>query len=131
MKKILSAVLVCVLLVGCVFALASCGKTLSGEYKLDATGEIAGIKSGVVTTYKFSGSKVTLTIDTYVANNKSTVEYDGKYTIEEVDEDYEITFTFTDEDGEEVKDYSKTQVLKIDDEKKTITIGLVTYTKAE
>ena len=38
MKKIISALLVCVLLVGCMFALASCGKTLSGTYEAKIIG---------------------------------------------------------------------------------------------
>ena len=53
MKKIVSLLLVCVLLVGCVFALASCSKTLSGKYVLGAE------KTGA--SYEFSGNKVTVT----------------------------------------------------------------------
>ena len=55
MKKTLSLLLVCVLLVGCIFSLASCGKTLSGTYKADVV--VGG------TSYTFSGSKVTLTAE--------------------------------------------------------------------
>jgi len=132
MKKIVSLLLVCVMLVSCIGMLASCGKKLSGAYTLDATAEVAGVKSGAVTTYDFSGSKVTLTIDTYVLNNKSTASYEGKYEIAEKDDgSLEITFTFTDDKGEEVKDHSTTKVLKESEDGKSITIGLLTYTKAD
>jgi len=90
MKKILSAVLVCVLLACCVFALASCGKTLSGKY-VDALG---------VTAYEFSGNKVTM----YLGQK---VVAEGTYKIGTNDEDKEvITFTFT--DGEDAEDESGT-----------------------
>lgn len=96
MKKILSAVLVCVLLVGCVFALASCGKTLSGKYKLDA---LIGSK-----TYEFSGSKVEITYE--VGGFEKSIE--GEYKIAENDDgDLEITFTFA-EDEEDADDYKGT-----------------------
>ena len=91
MKKIISAVLVCVLLVGCVFALASCGKTLSGTYS--AGGDTLG------TTYEFSGNKVTITYK--VLGFSKDIE--GTYEITTNDEDKEvIIFTFA--DGEEDAD---------------------------
>lgn len=87
MKKIISAVLVCVLLMCCVFALASCGK-LSGTYK-DAAN---------ITTFEFSGSKVTLRIDNIIGED--TV-LEGKYEITEDEEGKQtITFTFDSEDDE-------------------------------
>lgn len=132
MKKVISLLLACVMLCGCVFALASCGKKLSGDYVLDATVEVVGVKSGAVTTYSFSGSKVTLSVDTYVANNKSSVSYEGKYEIAEAsDGSLEITFTFENDKGEEVKEYSTTQVLKEAEDGKSITIGLLTFKKVE
>ncbi len=127
MKKIVSLLLACVMLCGCVFALASCGKKLSGDYALDATTDVLGMKTGAVTTYAFSGSKVTLTIDTYVAGNKTTASFEGKYKIA----DDEITFTFENEKGEEVKEHSNTQTFKEADDGKSITIGLLTFQKVE
>ena len=50
MKRILSVVLACALLVGCVMIFASCG--LSGTYEKSVI--------GISTTYQFSGSKVTV-----------------------------------------------------------------------
>ena len=55
MKKVISMTLVCVLLLGCVFALASCGKTISGTYEL-------ALSEDNKTTYEFSGRKVTKTV---------------------------------------------------------------------
>ena len=93
MKRILSALLVCVLLVGCVFALASCGKKLSGTYS-------AG--SGTLgTTYEFKGSDVTITYS--VLGFEKTIS--GTYEITTNDEDKEvIVFTFAD-DAEDADKY--------------------------
>ena len=89
MKRILSLVLVCVLLVGTVFALASCGKTLSGKY-VDALG---------ATAYEFSGNKVTM----YLGQK---VVAEGTYKIEAKDDKETITFTFT--SGDDAEDESGT-----------------------
>ena len=88
MKKIISAVLVCMLLACMLFSLASCGKTLSGEYQ-DL------LKT---TTLKFSGSNVTITIDNFIGDD--TV-LQGKYEItekEDAEGEYVITFTFESDD---------------------------------
>ena len=78
MKKILSALLVCVLLVGCVITLVSCGG-LSGTYE------------GTLCDLKFKGDKVTVII----GDNELT----GKYEIEEDDKGNKtISFDFVDED---------------------------------
>ena len=96
MKRIISTLLVCVLLVGCVFSLAACGKKLSGKYELDA---LIGSK-----TYEFSGKKVSITYE--VAGFEKTIE--GEYKIDENDDgDLEITFTFAD-DEEDADDYAGT-----------------------
>ena len=95
MKRIISTILVCALLLGCVLTLASCGKTLSGKYELDA---VVGSK-----TYEFSMSKVVITYE--LLGKETSVE--GKYKIAENDKgDLEITFTFEDEDA--AKDYAGT-----------------------
>lgn len=94
MKKIICAALVCVLLVGCVFALTSCAKTLSGTYK-------AG--SGVLgTTYAFDGNKVAVTFS--LLGTETTIN--GTYEIKTNEEEKEvIIFTF-DAEEEDAEDYA-------------------------
>ena len=121
MKKIISSVLVCVVLLGCVFALASCGKKLSGEYKADA---IVGS-----TTYNFSGSKVTVTYE--IAGFEKSI--DGEYEITTNDEDEEvIIFTFP-SDEEDSEDYAGEYafVEGKEGDAEYIKIGGVKYTKVE
>ena len=114
MKKILSVALVCVLLVGCVLALASCGG-LSGEYKEALTGNVV---------YDFSGSKYTKTVDNIVGDD-TVIE--GKYEIDK--EEGKITFTY-EVDGEE-----KTQTEAFssgeEDGVEYIKIGLLKYNKVK
>ncbi len=87
MKKTISAILVCVLLVGCIFTLASCGKALTGKYTADLS--LLGVY-----TYEFSAfGKVTKTVDPFVGNDTTVVE--GKYEIN--DEGTKIILTFGDE----------------------------------
>ena len=94
MKKTISAVLVCVLLLGCVFALASCGKTLSGTYVFKLTDDNK-------TTYDFSMNKCTKTTTMGAIGFTKSETVEGKYEINEVEEGkFEITFTW-DVDGEE------------------------------
>lgn len=87
MKKIVSALLVCVLVVGMLFALTSCGKTLSGKYKENFTGNVI---------YEFDMfGNVTKTVDNLFGDDTVT---DGKYEINE--EGDKITFTFGDDSYE-------------------------------
>ena len=119
MKKIISLALVCVMLMGCVFALASCGKTLSGTYKGDAIVASA--------TYSFKGSKVTVTAEA-LGFEKS---FEGKYEITENDEgNTVIIFTFGDEDAEK---YSGEFSFAEGEEEGTkyIKIGGVKYNKVD
>ena len=90
MKKIISLTLVCVMLLACVFTLASCGKRLSGTYSQDLVG-LAGV------SYEFSGKNVAVTFS--FLGTETTV--DGSYEIGE-DEDGKsiITFSFEDEKAE-------------------------------
>lgn len=114
MKRIISTLLVCVLLVGCVFSLAACGKKLSGTYK-DPTGNVS---------YKFSGSKVTKTTDNIIGDD-TVVE--GKYSIEETEDGkFEITIEFEGEDAYTVP-FSEGE----ENGEKYIWMGLVKYTKAK
>lgn len=120
MKKSIRILALAVVAVMLCMTLASCGKTLSGEYELDAT--VAS--SGLVTTYKFSGSKVNITLETKLLGSVTgTVELEGKYSIK----DDKITFTFEDEDDDEAKDYSGTfDFAETDD---GIKIGIIEYKK--
>lgn len=88
MKKTISMLLVCVLLVGCVFALASCGKTLNGKY--EAGGDWLGV------AYEFSGNKVEITYK--VATFEKNV--DATYEIKKNDDGVEV-MVITLEDGAE------------------------------
>ena len=116
--KILALTLVvamaCVLLV-------SCGKTISGEYVLEAGDtDIIGGK----TTYKFSGKNVTITVVTGIAGYEKTTTFDGTYEITEEDGKEYITFTFEDDDAAA---YSKKSTFEKTDD--GIKIGGVELTK--
>ena len=92
MKRIVSILLVCVLLVGTVFALASCAKTLNGTYEVGS--------GGLGTTYVFKGSNVSITYK--VLGTETTLE--GTYVISEDEEKGQIiTITIKGEDAEEDK----------------------------
>lgn len=113
MKKIVSAILVCVLLVCTLLTLASCGKSLSGKY----TGDILVAK----VTYEFAaGGKVTKTTDPLVGNN---VVEEGKYEFNK--DGNEITFTF----GEESSTHSFVEGEEGD--VKYIKIDSFKFTKAD
>ena len=97
MKKIISTVLVCVLLLGCVLTLASCGKMLMGTYEMKIT-------DGNKTTLEFTPFKVTRTV-TVLGESEST---EGKYKIAENDEGkLEITFTWEGEEEPETMSFSQ------------------------
>ena len=95
MKKIISTLLVCVLLLGCVLTLGSCDKLLFGKYELDAlVGSV---------TYDFKLTKVEITVE---ALGQGTT-FEGTYKISENEKgETEITFTF--ENEEETKEYAGT-----------------------
>ena len=100
MKRIISTLLVCVLLLGCVFTLASCGKTVSGKYELKLT-------DSNKTVYDFSMGKVTRTTTSGLAGYTKDTVIEGKYKINEVENDkFEITFTWEVDDKEEIETVS-------------------------
>ena len=116
MKKIISTLLVCVLLLGCVLSLASCSKLLFGKYELDAT--VASV------TFDFKVTKVAVTFE--ALGQETTVE--GSFKITENDKgDLEITFTFDDE--EKAKEYAGTFSFEKGDD--YIKIGGVEYKKVK
>lgn len=85
MKKTVSAILVCVLLVCTMLTLVSCGKSITGTYEAETIlGDV---------TYEFEvGGKVTKTTDPLVGKNE-TVEGEYKFN----DDGDEITLTFNGE----------------------------------
>ena len=97
MKKTLSAILVCVMLLGCVFTLASCGNKPSGKYQ--AKLEILGQRT--TTTYDFKMNKVIVTVETEVLGNINTETTEYKYKVNKKD-DGTLTIDLTGEvEGEE------------------------------
>lgn len=102
MKKILSAFLVCVLLVGTVFALVSCGG-LSGTYEFS--------EDGMTQTVKFSGNNLEVTM-TYEDETETM-----KYTYELNDDETKITLTMSKEDAKKtLADMTGADVSEITDE---------------
>ena len=126
--KILALVLGLVMVLG---MLVACGKKLSGTYELDATVEVLGVKSGAVTTFEFSGSKVTQTVNTYVAGVvTSTDVFKGTYEINEDTDSFEITITYTEKNDEKLEEaQSTTAAFSEDGETGDIKIGILTYKK--
>ena len=116
MKKIISTLLVCVLLLGCVFTLASCSKLLYGKYELDAV-------VGSV-TYDFKVTKVAVTFE--LLGQETTVEGTFKITENEKGES-QITFTF--EDEEKAKEYAGT--FSFEKGEDYVKIGGVQYKKVK
>ena len=117
MKNTLRIVALAMVAVMLCLCLASCGKSLSGEYYF---GDKTLTKS--YTTYTFKGNKVT--VEVYVLGNKvGNDSFEGTYKIK----DGEITFTYEDAKGEK-----KTSTQTFEElENGSIKIGLVTYAKAE
>lgn len=99
MKKTISTILVCVLLVGTLLSLASCEMfgLVTGTYAKTTT--FMGVET--TTTYEFSGKEVTVSTVTTMGNTSTTSNKTGEYEIGENEEGQKtITLTFTNEDGE-------------------------------
>lgn len=90
MKKIISTVLVCVLLLGTLLTLASCAKTVRGTY----TGELNLGITTVHTELAFDGNAVKITSG---VGNVAAI-YNATYEITEA-EDGSMTITFTYAEG--------------------------------
>ena len=120
MKKITKVLaLVLVLSMVCVI-FASCGKTISGKYQLDV--RVAG--TGAVTTYEFSGSKYTCTVETYLLGSLTNTETsEGTYEIVET-ESGTLQISFTKKGAE-----SASTPVAFEEGENTIKIGILTYTK--
>ena len=103
MKKIISTVLVCVLLLGCVMSLASCSKMLSGKYQFEMT------ESNVI-TYEFSLNKVTKTVTSGAFGFTKDTVTEGTYKITETgNSEYSITFTWDVDGSEEIETFDFSQ----------------------
>ncbi len=112
MKKIISTLLVCVLLLGCVMTLASCGKKLSGKYAINDS-----------LYYEFDGNKYEGTIEIFGLSK--TVK--GTYEIKENNEG-NLEIIFTEEGGEpDAMSFAEGE----EDGVKYIKIGGVKYTKVD
>ncbi len=124
MKKVISTLLVCVLLVGTLFTLVSCGKSVSGTYE-------NVISESNKTTYEFGlfGKVIRTTTAGLAGFTKDTVE-EGKYEINETgDNEFEIVFTWETEEGKETEVKSFSEVEK--NGEKYIVIGLREFKKVK
>ena len=123
MKKIISTILVCVLLVGSVFTLASCNKIVSGTYNGKAM--VDWVISDV--TYEFGlFGNVTKTV---VYPLGDTTVTDGKYKIyESAQNKLEIAFTW---EGEEEEGDAKSFVIGTANGVDYIKIDGVQYDKVD
>lgn len=125
MKKTVIRIISAALVISALcMVLASCATVLSGTYTGKA--DLFGLVGGEV-SYKFSGSKVTITSKANIAGFEKTSTYDGKYSIEDKNDGTQtITFTFDSGDADE---YNGTMSFSQDKDAGTIKIGGVTYTK--
>ena len=132
MKKVLSTILVCVLIVGSLLSLASCGNTISGTYE----GEVNLFVAKYTVTYAFNGNSVEIT---------STVSsVGGSYTSDPVTATYEIkedengkktiTFDYGEAEAEEGMEEEGVAVSFVEGEEegvKYIKIAGIRYNKVE
>ena len=121
MKKLLSTVLVCILLLGCVFTLAGCVVSVGPMTMISGTYEADAIVGGL--TYEFGAfGKVTVTAELLGV----ATSFEGKYKVDKKTDPHEITFTFEDEDA---KEYSGTVSFSSGEENgvKFIKIGGIKY----
>ena len=87
MKRIISTILVCALILGCVLTLASCGKMLTGKYQTN-------ILIGDVTCEFKLGGKVLITV-TSMLGTSATCE--GEYEFDDDTNKIEFEFEETNE----------------------------------
>ena len=118
MKKILSCILLCALLVSCLFVLSACAPKLSGSYQADMV--------AVKITYAFeSNGKMTLTMDPLIGGN---ISLEGTYEINE--DTNEITISLNSDNADANKyagTFSFAQGTEGDNE--YIKINGIQYTK--
>ena len=132
MKKVLSTVLVCVLIVGSLLSLASCGNTISGTYE----GEVNLIAAKYTVTYSFKGNSVEIKrqlSSDIVSLNPAVVN--ATYEIKEDENGNKtITFDYGDadtEDGMQEEGVALSFSEGTEDGVKFIKIAGVKYNKAD
>ena len=125
MKKFARVLAIALVVVTLCATLASCGK-VSGAYVCDAT----AFGTGAKITYDFGAfGKVTATVEVSILGSSETKTLEGKYEINETEDDkMEITFTY-EEENDNVK--SGTYSFEIDKENDTIKIAGVPYKAVE
>ena len=124
MKKILSSLLACMLVIACILSLASC--VLSAGPITMISGKYEGNLLVAECTYEFSPfGGVTLTVDPIIGNSAT---YEGKYKVNS--DTKEITLTFDDDDADI---YEGTSDFSYGDDEgvEYIEIGLVRYTAVD
>ena len=132
MKKIISTLLVCVLLVGSLLALGSCSKTVSGTYE----GEVELLFVKYTVSYKFSGNKVDISsaLSSAIGSLDST-PVSATYQINETEEG-DLTITFNYGDADEVDGAAEGGIALpfaegIENGKKYISIAGIKYFQAK
>ena len=132
MKRVISALLVCVLLVASVFAMASCGKMLSGTYEA----EVNFLFTKYKVSYSFSGNEVEVSsVLSSALGTLTPKSVKGPYKItEDEDGELEITFDFGEEEAPEGAQDTGVALSFSEGEEdgvKYIKIAGVKYTKAD
>ena len=94
LKKFVALVMITVLFC---MTMVACGNKISGTYS--ATGDLFGV-AGSTTTYKFSGSKVTVSVSASVLGFEKNDSFEGKYEIIEEEGKQYIVFTFGEDDAD-------------------------------
>lgn len=124
MKKVISTLLVCVLLVGTLFTLVSCGKSVTGTYECVITDS-----NRISYEFGLFGKVTRTTTAGALGFTKDTVE-EGKYVINETgDNEYEIVFTWETEEGKDTETQPFSEVEK--NGVKYITIGILEFEKVK
>lgn len=120
MKKITSLILVCALLVCCMFTFASCGKFGTYEGEVD----IAIAKYKVTLEFSFSNVKVTTKASAF--GSSDTDVYEGSFKITGEGDEMEIAFDFEEDCpifSADSYDYAEGE----DEDGKFVKIGLSKY----
>lgn len=128
--RILAIAMVAIMLC---LTLASCGKRLSGKYEmvvvkeggiLDSIAGALGEATNSSVYYIFKGNK--LTVETTVAGNVNTTEYEYKI------KDDKITLTYVGEDAEELEEDELSETLTFEElESGNLKIGGVEFKPVE
>ena len=132
MKKIVSTILLCVLLCGSIFSLASCSNIIFGNYS--ASIDVGLASNDVVVKFGLGTVTIESTTDTIISA-AATATYEAKYKIGE-DEEGNRTITFTYEEGaDEFLAFPGGKALSLVESEvegvKYLTIGIYKFTKTK